>query len=395
MTPHRQVNPEAASRMQRAGAQLVMQQPFFASLYLRLVVTESDQVETMGTDGVSLPYNPDFVLGLTMPQLIGVLAHEASHLAALHPFRRQHRDFRTWNEACDYAINPIVVGAGLELPPGALIDPRFDGMAAEEIYRQLERERDAARKEGEPDSSGQPGAGDGPPAPAGGCGAVFDPPAPQGGMQAELDLQEAEWRAAIAQALQLAKAAGKIPAHLAEEIRRQSAPLLDWREQLHRWFTATDRTDYSWMRPNRRFVASGLYLPSLRSEEMGEMVLAVDTSGSVTPAELEAFAGELAAILDLIRPRVIHVVYCDAMVQAVDRFERDEFDVAFKAVGRGGTRFLPVFDWIEEQGLDPACLVYLTDLECDEFPAAPGFPTLWVSTNWTEAPFGDVVKLQL
>jgi predicted metal-dependent peptidase len=391
------INSEAAFRLQRAGTQLIIQQPFFAALYLRLTPVEDAQTKTMKADGITLRYNPDWVISLTLPQLVGALAHEAGHLAGRHHTRRGDRDFRLWNKAGDYAINPMIIAAGLELPSEVLVDARFADMSAEEIYAQLAREQQDAGDKAPDDPVGDDDAKDGgvpaddpsgdpQPEDEGGCGAVGDPPS-------DLDAQDSEWRVAVAQAIQVAKAAGKLPAHLVETIKQQTGPLIDWRDQLHRWFTASDRSDYRWLPPNRRYAAQGLYLPSLRSEEMGEMVLAIDTSASVTHAELIAFRAEFHAIIDTTRPRLLHVVYCDSVIQGTETFERDEVSVEMRAPGRGGTRFVPVFDWIDARGIDPACLVYLTDLDCDEFPAVPGFPVLWVSTHRTKAPFGDIIKL--
>lgn len=415
MTNNLQItNHEAAAKMDRGASQLVMQQPFFAALYMRLVRRERLDVETMRVDGVSLDYNPDFVLGLTMPQLVGVLAHEVSHLAALHHTRRGHRDLATWQKAADYSINPIVMAAGLELPAGCLIDPQYDGLSAEEIYAQLVKQQQddqgqdqakdsqsaagAGAAHGQDQAQGQaPGQGSGGTDPAG-CGEVADAPVPAGEMQqtqANLDEQEAEWRVAVIQAQQAARAAGKMPGALSEAIDQVKRPKVDWRDQLRRFFTANDRTDYSWTPPNRRFASQNLYLPSLRSEEMGEMVLAIDTSASVTKAELDAFAAEFRSIMEEVRPRLIHIVYCDAMVQLVEQFTRDDVDIRLQAPGRGGTRFVPVFKWVEENHISPSCLVYLTDLECNEFPQEPDYPTLWVSTNRPHAPFGEVIKLLL
>src|SRR6266568_3278486 len=97
-------------------------------------------VATMATDGVSLFYNPEFVESLNAAELVGTLAHEVMHPALQHHTRRGDRNQARWNMACDYAINPMLLDAGLVLPKDVLIDNRFRGMSAERIYNLLEED---------------------------------------------------------------------------------------------------------------------------------------------------------------------------------------------------------------------------------------------------------------
>ena len=104
----------------------------------------------MATDGVALFYKPSFLDGLSDRELVGVLAHEVMHPAMQHHTRRGQRKPHLWNIACDHAINPILIGAQLALPEGALNDPRFTGMNAERIYSILDRDQEnAIRKRAE------------------------------------------------------------------------------------------------------------------------------------------------------------------------------------------------------------------------------------------------------
>src|SRR5665213_1081564 len=130
----------AALRIQKARTTLLLDHPFFGSLLFRLKGRENRSIATMATDGVSLYYNPEFVDTLNSATLAGVLAHEVMHPALQHHVRRSGRDPRRWNEACDYAINPLLLDAGLSLPEGVLVDHRFSGMSAEQIYNQLQTE---------------------------------------------------------------------------------------------------------------------------------------------------------------------------------------------------------------------------------------------------------------
>ena len=124
-------------RMRKARASLLLSAPFFGALAIRLQLEEHAATDVMAVDGKTLRYNPEKALALPFDQLKAVIAHEVMHCAAGHPFRRGTRDFERWNTACDYAINPIIRDAGFILPPGAYLDPVYDGKSAEAIYAML------------------------------------------------------------------------------------------------------------------------------------------------------------------------------------------------------------------------------------------------------------------
>jgi predicted metal-dependent peptidase len=86
------------------------------------------------------------------------------------------------------------------------------------------------------------------------------------------------------------------------------------------------------------------------------------------------------------------VIYCDCSVQGVEEFRTGE-RVKLNPRGHGGTDFRPVFGWIADHRLDPACLVYLTDLNCSRFPQAPDYPVLWVTESQRRAPFGETIRM--
>lgn len=125
---------DAMQSMSAARRALVLDNPFFGVLSLKLEMIEDNSEDTMATDGKCLFFNAEFVHSLTQQERVGVVAHEVMHCANGHIWRRENRDAEKWNEACDYAINPIVVKAGLTLPQGALLDASFEGKSAEEIY---------------------------------------------------------------------------------------------------------------------------------------------------------------------------------------------------------------------------------------------------------------------
>ena len=129
-----------AQKLTRARVQLLLGQPFFGTLSLRLKLIPGS-LPTMATDGSRIVYNPAFVDELNPAELEGTLAHEVLHCALAHQCRRGQRDPELWNVAADFAINPILIGNGFVLPAGALIDPAFNNLSAEEIYARLLRRR--------------------------------------------------------------------------------------------------------------------------------------------------------------------------------------------------------------------------------------------------------------
>ncbi len=398
-------------RVQKARTTLLLDHPFFGTLLFRLGGKASRSVTTMATDGVSLFYNPEFVDTLNAAELAGVLAHEVMHPALQHHTRRGNRDHAKWNMACDYAINPILLDAGLTLPKGVLIDNRFRAMSAERIYNLIEEEENQDASGGNPQSQNGP-VGSTPPkeegqnsddsdaegdptAPStpGGIGQVLDAPEPEDGGDKTVAEQAREWQIAVEQAQSVAKLAGKMPAGAVRTLESAQAARVDWRELLRRAWSETIPTDYTWARPNRRHVWSGLYLPGITSESVGEIAIAVDCSGSVSACQLGLFEAEIRAIMAGQRPQLVHVLYFDAAILKVDSYQAGQ-PISLCPIGGGGTDFRPCFDWLREQGIVPQTLVFLTDL-CGSFPSeGPSYPVIWASTEARRAPFGEVVPME-
>ena len=391
-------------RFQKARTALVLDHPFFGSLLFRLKDRECRSIPTMATDGLSLFYNPEFVETLNAATLAGTLAHEVMHPALHHHVRRSGRDPKRWNMACDYAINPLLVDAGLSLPDGVLLDNRFRGMSAEQIYNLLETEagQDSGSDDEENESEGKSSNAEPPPAgkanepsapmTEGGIGQVLDPPVPDKEAPT-IEERIREWDIAVSQATTIAKHAGKVPAGLNRTLEGAAEAAVDWRELLRRHWSDTIPADYSWMRPNRRHLWTGLYLPGVVREGVGEVAIAVDCSGSVSARQLRLFEAEVRSILEGQRPERVYVLYFDAVVQKVETYEAGQ-RIDLNPVGGGGTDFGPCFEWLDARGIRPQTLVFLTDL-FGSFPSsAPAYPVLWASTGSQKAPFGEVIPMQ-
>lgn len=364
--------------MLKARAQLLMDAPFFGTLAVRLKLKADDEIKTAATDGVHLIYSPKYVDKLSPMELRGLIAHEVMHCALNHTTRRQERDHKKWNVACDYAINNHLIECGFVLPTGGLVDAKYNNLSAEAIYNRLEDDGKSGKQ----------------------CtwGIVLD--APSGGIEAQSDAGlEAEWQIAVTEAAQVAKARGKLPGNIELFISDIIAPKVDWRTVLWPFITNLSTTDYSWRKPNRAYISEDEYLPSMYEECCGKIAVCIDTSGSITDEELQQFISEVDAILASSQPEEVVLVQCDTDIRDVTVLPQGsrikDQDLSFK--GRGGTAFAPAFKRLYDEHMDLEAIIYLTDLECNDFAECEPYatvPTLWVcTTRHSEAPFGTTVYM--
>ncbi|MFW5487314.1 MAG: DUF2201 family putative metallopeptidase [Desulfovibrio sp.] len=431
-------------KMVRARSELVLEHPFFATLALKLGLKEDCSCASAWTDGTALAFNPEYVRHMPLEKVVGMQAHEVMHLVCHHHLRRKGRDVGLWNKACDYAINSILLQAGLSLPTGYLDDPAYHGKSVDDIYATLSRLMDEEKGEGTGESAndaedeadegsggsangGLPfekdtdaaqassdgesavdedkktraaadngdGEGMGQERDPGMSGEVRDHPDSDGGKNREaLEKAERDMKVALGQALQQALNMEDLPQGLERLVNHSLRPQLDWQTLLRRFLQSCTANDYSWTPPNRRYIHMDLHLPSLRSQELPEIVLAVDTSGSVDKETLDIFCAEISSLLESFDTQLT-LLLCDAAVQDVKKITRLDLPLSFDAKGGGGTDYRPVFEYIEEHGLHPACCIYMTDFECNRFPDPPGYPVLWVNSGRRMAnpPFGDVLML--
>jgi predicted metal-dependent peptidase len=210
---------------------------------------------------------------------------------------------------------------------------------------------------------------------------------------------EQEFKEAIAKAAAAAKAMGKMPAGFQRMVDEILQPQVNWREHVRMLLTGRLGARHeTWNRPNRRRLVLNpiVILPGRRGFGAEDVVCVVDTSGSTGQKELDSFFAEVGGVLQDVRPKRIHVVWCDAAVAGVDVVSSlDELGaVRANPKGGGGTDFRPPFEWVREQGLKPETLIYLTD-GYGSFPDDPGYPTVWCMTTDVEPPFGDTVRIEV
>ncbi len=257
------------------------------------------------------------------------------------------------------------------------------------------------------DSSGDSDSGTPPSCDPSGTGEVMDAPAGSGNDASagqappDVSAEEQAWDEAMHQALNLAKAQGKAPGAVQETIQDAHRSTLDWRSLLRRYMTDAAARDYSWSVPNRRFIDSGLYLPSIRSEGMGTLAVIIDTSGSVDTDALAAFWSEVREVAAEIEPERIVVLQVDAAVQDEEHYAPGELPERIVVKGRWGTDFRPGFERLAEQGVRPAVCLYFTDMDCDRYPEAePSYDVIWCDWGdgvglWCQPPpWGEHIRIR-
>ena len=202
-----------------------------------------------------------------------------------------------------------------------------------------------------------------------------------------------QWKQRMAGAAQSAMQAGKLGDDMARMLDFLLQPELPWRNLLAQYMTSVARDDYSYTRPNSRRGDPAIF-PSLRSAQIN-IIVALDTSGSIADSEISEFVAEIDAIKSIMRAQItLHT--CDSSLNSNGPwvFEAwDEFKVPEKIMGGGGTSFKPVFEWAEQRDIPPDLLVYFTDAE-GAFPEVePSFPVLWLIKGKKKVPFGDRIQL--
>lgn len=399
---------DVETKLSAARTRLILERPFLGALVLRLPMKAArpERCKSIGTDVRALYYNPEYIEGLSLDQTQFVLAHEALHCALSHFARRRHRVVQRWDIACDLAINPLLIQDGLKPPPGVLLKSGFEGMMAEEIYPYIDDDmQDETHDEHyysddqkkQDSSNGQSTAED----ESSGAGSSNTPRGadtdagghePDSLTETEREQLAVQWRQRLAGAAQQAKQAGKLSAAMSRLVDHLLQPQLPWRMLLARYMTAVARDDYSYQRPSRR--EGEAILPTLKSEQV-DVVVVIDTSGSVNDEEMREFVSEIDAIKGQMRARLtLHGCDAELCREGPWIFEPwEEFSMPESLTGRGGTRFVPVFEWLTGTGRKPDLLVYFTDAQ-GEFPRQePDYPVMWLVKGRGKVPWGQRLQL--
>jgi predicted metal-dependent peptidase len=387
----------ASDRIKKSHVAIMRHKKFctFSGLLSCGKVEITTEIPTACTDGWNRKYNPDFVGTLDDAELNMLVLHECTHVAYAH--LRIWKDL--WKEnaqlaniAADHFVNLSLMdtdaGAGfIKMPKvGIQPDPQYRGKSVRQIFDMLKQN---------PPPKGE-GSGDGKPGDGG-------------------DMDSHDWEATSQQsAEEAAKQGDEVQRALrqGESVRRKMAgtgsggadgmfgdllnPKVDWRKVLREFITETcaGRDESTWRKPNRRYLAEDIYMPSMVGTTMTELVIGFDTSGSVFGgAETTRFVSEVTSLINELKPSKCHVIYWDTAVAGHQVFEDGQFAVqSLKPKGGGGTDGSVLFDYLREKRIAPQAIVQFTDGYVGSWGHSD-CPTLWAITTNIRAPYGTTIKI--
>ena len=404
---------------------LMDRQPFVGgvAMSLDIVPTRDKRVPTACTDGKSIYFDIDFLSNLSVDERLFVIAHEIWHNVMLHFVRCESRDHNIFNIATDLEVNQLLVKDGLCIPKECLWPDQFGfkhDLNAEQYYElllnQQNKSKSGSNGKSSPSASGSGNSqsnsnnSESKLTSAGKPKGQFDSHKYEGdddendvgencsdkwgevGFDEEFkpETSEDEMRknvaavreAAVTAAQNYERQRGELPAHIKGIVQKLLKPEVSWKEVLAQFITRASGEDRTWRTPNRRFVHSGLYLPSTEGMKM-KIAVGIDTSGSVM-ADLPKFLGELNSLVKSFGSYELHLIQCDARIQDYKLYtEEDPLDLEhekFNVRGMGGTKLKPIFDYVELNQLDIDAAVIFTDGYCERFNTydAPSYPVLWM-----------------
>lgn len=388
-----ELSPDVSERASAARARLLNYFPFFGSLACRMTFRASKQVlAAIQPDGTTY-LNEDWVRDMPDCELAGLLCHEVMHPAGLWWERKGGRDHRVWNMAHDYVINRMIqevadrAGAGkkwLGLPPGGLVDSKYDNMSADEIYRELME--NAVKIPFVSDCATGNGGGDGEQDGNGSGGMTQD--------------QREYWKRAVVTAAETSRKMGRgdMPGDMQIVIDEILSPKIPWQKKLqHLVGENYSGEDYTYRKPSRRQRASnGIILAATDRQSAPEVILIVDTSGSMYEYNKMALA-EIDGICRALRAPV-RVIFCDTCVQNDVKDVRQAAELLDQFKGGGGSDFRPAFDHIAHENKRNV-LIAVTDGYIGVPSVRPPFQAMiWCVTPNGQDPtggkYGDVIKLE-
>lgn len=394
-------------RIKRAIIKLQDEKPFWSFLILKLQIIEDTKgkLPPYGGMGVNakgeMLWRKDFVDKLNDDELKFCLAHEVGHLIFLHLLRLGNKNPVGFNISTDIVLNDILNQNGFHAPEGCLMPVNHsitifgktindtDKKTAEEVYDELPKIN--------PNMQGIPSVGKGEGSEGGAVYKTFDHHEYGEGMsQSEKDDAAEKWKDAVIGADVYSRNRGITPNGMEEFLNKLKNPKFNWKQLIRKFITNTLPFDYSFSRPNRKI--PGMILPGVVKETV-DIVVHVDTSGSISQEELTEFMSEITGIATSHQNLNMTLIECDADIQQIVEVNSRNISKLkdMKIKGRGGTSHQPIWEWISKN--KPACKLFisLTDLESDvEASDKPRYEVVWIvpDKDCPEAPFGRRMVLR-
>lgn len=341
---------------------------FFTTVCFSLKHLWDESIPTACTNGYNIRFNPDFFLRQSPEERLFLLLHEVLHVCYQHMTRLQERDPQKWNIAADHVINLQLFERGFRMPQGGCADPQYKGLSTEEVYKLLP----------DADYSANP----------------MDIESPdQSPEELSEHLAEIIVRASVQSKIQ-GDTSGTIPGEVQIFLDKLLTPKLPWQRILQKYLHSLSKSDYSFRKFNRRFFPK-YHLPSLHSETLMAIAIAVDTSGSVSDTEFNQFVTEIHSILRMQKPEKITLIQFDTAIKAVDEIRSVKELSKVEFHGRGGTRIEPVLQWAETN--KPQLLLVFSDGHFRFYREGSRTNVVWLIHNNAgfEPPFGKLIKYQL
>lgn len=384
-----------AKKIITRGKLRLLKHRFIGSMFLTFRdVIEHPGIPTYATDMINCYYNPFTVVKETTEDCVASLAHETMHKILRHGMRapKGKYDHKTWNCACDYALDAILKDEGFHLDPDLfLYNPEWHGLPAEVIYKKLMDNPSQMPEEvpihvfhpaqTDPETGETKLDKDGNPVPA-----KLDDMV---GLDASIDSQ-------IINAHEANKQFGLKSQALKDLIKDLKENKVSWEDVIFRTAMGTVPEDFTWNRPNRRYIGLDIYLPSMLKRGVGTIYIWPDSSGSMSrDKEIPAIYSEMKYILERMMPEKTVIVNLDSAIHQVKEYYRGDVPEELDYIGGGGTDPKPFFKYIEEQG-DCHMAVCLTDMCFDHNIPEPNYPVIWASTMKTdEIPFGTLIHIDM
>jgi len=359
---------EVREKLITARVGLLLRASFFGNLATRLKLVNADEwCSTAATDGRHFYYNSRFIDMLRPKEIEFLFGHEVLHCVYDHFGRRGDRDPMLFNVANDYAVNGDLkkhrVGEFITSVP-CLYDSKYEGMSSEEIYDILYENAEKINMsdlidkllddhldgEGDSDSDDDGDEKDG------------------RGKKPKLSAEERqkirdEIKEAVLAAAAASDGAGNLPAGVKRLIQDMTAPKMNWRELLRMQLESTIKSDFTWMRASRRGWHMDAVMPGMKNDELIDIAIGIDASGSIDERMLRDFLAETQGIMDQFQSYKIHIFTFDTRVYNPETYNSENLDTIcdYEVKGGGGTDFDCIFEYLKEEQIEPKRLVVFTD----------------------------------
>jgi predicted metal-dependent peptidase len=356
---------EVREKLITARVGLLLRAPFFGNLSTRLKLVNADEwCPTAATDGRNFYYNSRFVNLLKTKEIEFLFGHEVLHCVYDHFGRRGDRDHQLFNIANDYCVNADLikhrVGEKITTVP-CLYDPKYDGMSSEQIYDILYENaekidiNDLISKMLDEHLEGEDGQGQGEGDEKSGTGRPSI-------SQAERDKIRDEIKEAVLSAAS-ASGAGNLPLGVKRLLEDMTQPKMNWRELLRMNLESTIKSDFSWMRSSRRGWHMDAVMPGTKNDELIDVAISIDASGSISERMLKDFLAEVQGIMDSFPAYKLHIVTFDTNTYNPQTYDSDNLDSIcdYEVKGGGGTDFDCVFEYFKNNDIQPKRHIMFTD----------------------------------